>query len=314
MDRIVEALLGSPEPAIRWRVRARVLREPPDEPAMASLRREVRDSPLVQRLLAPFRGGDWPPVYAKWQGSHWVLSALADVGYPPGDASLVPLREQVLGAWLRPECVHDVPVIKDRHRAHASQQGNALWSLATLGLADERSEKLMNLLLGWQWPDGGWNCDRDPTAHVSSFNETLFAMRGLWAHGTPASREAARRAAGVFLARRLAYRARTGEVIRDAFLDLHHPLYWHYDVLGGLVAMGELGLLGDPRCADALDLLESMRLPDGWPARARYFRPSANVAPHNDWVDWGGTSARRANPWVTADALAVLRAAGRLEA
>ena len=32
-----------------------------------------------------------------------------------------------------------------------------------------------------------------------------------------------------------------------------------------------------------------------------------------DYVDWGGTASRRMNEWVTVDALAVLRAAGRLE-
>jgi hypothetical protein len=77
--------------------------------------------------------------------------------------------------------------------------------------------------------------------------------------------------------------------------------------------MMELGLLGDPRCQDALDLLESLRLPDGWPAHARFYRASDAIAMHHDWVDWGGTSTRRANPWVTADALAVLAAAGRLD-
>jgi hypothetical protein len=39
---------------------------------------------------------------------------------------------------------------------------------------------------------------------------------------------------------------------------------------------------------------------------------SPTIALHHDSVDWGGTSTRRANPWVTADALTVLRAAGRL--
>jgi hypothetical protein len=29
-----------------------------------------------------------------------VLSALADLGYPPGDPALIPLRERVLAAWL----------------------------------------------------------------------------------------------------------------------------------------------------------------------------------------------------------------------
>jgi hypothetical protein len=108
------------------------------------------------------------------------------------------------------------------------------------------------------------------------------------------------------LKRRLLFRISTGDPMRSDFTKLHFPLYWHYDVLGGLVAMTEMGLLADPRCADALDRLESLCLPDGWPAHATYDRGTTR-----DSVDWGGTSARRANPWVTAGALAVLRAAGR---
>ncbi|GIE99326.1 hypothetical protein [Paractinoplanes rishiriensis] len=311
---IVERLLDSPEPAIRWKVRAGVLGEPDG-------RDEVRDSPVVRRLL---HAAERPGTYAKWQGPHWVLASLADLGYPPGDPALHPLREQVLATWLDETYRKDVEVatkaaayrhkgvalIRGRHRAHASQQGNALWSLVTLGLADERCAELAGLLLRWQWPDGGWNCDLDPSAASSSFCETLLPMRGLWRCGV---QDAARRAAEVFLTRRLAFRRSTGELIRAEFAKLHYPLYWHYDVLAGLKGMAELGLLGDPRCADALDLLESLRVADGWPAHARFYRPSNEVAMHHDWVDWGGTSTRRANPWVTADALTVLRAAGRLD-
>jgi hypothetical protein len=336
-ESIVEDLLASAEPAIRWKVRAHVLCEPAGSPAMTALREEVRGSAVVRRLLAPFDAGGHrgpgaaqarrPAVYAKWQGAHWVLAALADLGYPPGDEALHPLREQVLDTWLAEAYHRDVevatkaavyrvsgvPVMRGRHRAHASQQGNALWSLVTLGLADDRCDGLADLLLHWQWPDGGWNCDRDPAADTSSFFETLLPMRGLWAHGTGRATAAARAAAEVFLERRLAYRRGTGALIRAEFVKLHYPLYWHYDVLAGLKAVADLGLLADLRCADALDLLESMRLVDGWPAHARYYRASADVALGNDWVDWGGTSTRRANPWVTADALAVLRAAGRLD-
>ena len=107
--------------------------------------------------------------------------------------------------------------------------------------------------------------------------------------------------------------AGTIALIRAEFTKLHYPLYWHYDILGGLKAMMELGLLGDPRCTDALDLLESMRLANGWPAQARFYRTSTDIALHHDCADWGGTSTRRANQWVTADALTVLRAAGRLD-
>ena len=56
-----------------------------------------------------------------------------------------------------------------------------------------------------------------------------------------------------------------------------------------------------------------MRLADGWPAHARFYRTSTDIALHHDCADWGGTSTRRANQWVTAAALTVLRAAGRLD-
>jgi hypothetical protein len=324
---IIDALLASPEPAIRWKVRSRVLGERPDDPQMMALREEVRGSAVVRRLLGALDGVPRPGVYAKWQGAHWALGALADLGYPPGDETLYPLREQVLDTWLHESYYRDVevatksavyghtgvPVMRGRYRAHASQQGYALWFLVTLGLADGRCDDLVERLLYWQWPDGGWNCDRDPAADTSSFFETLLPMRGLWLHGSPRGRHAAREAAEVFLQRRLAYRASTGALIRAEFTKLHYPRYWHYDILAGLVGLMELGLLGDPRCADALDLLESMRLADGWPAHARFYRTSTDIALHNDCVDWGGTSTRRANPWVTADALAVLRGAGRVD-
>jgi hypothetical protein len=318
---IVERLLASPEPAIRWKTRTRVLGEEPSS--------DVRDSALVRRLLAPVAGPDRPPAYAKWQGAHWVLAALADLGYPPGDPALRPLRDQVLDTWLAPAFYTEfeatakssvyrrtgVPVMRGRHRRCASQQGNALWFLTTLGLADDRCDALVERLLHWQWPDGGWNCDKNPDAHTSSFCETVLPMRGLAAYAKEAGGaawDAARRAAEVLLARRLLFRASTGGLIRDEFAKLHYPLYWHYDYLGGLKALADLDLLGDPRCADALDRLEAARVADGWPAQARYYKVSADIALHNDCVDWGGTSARRANPWVTVDALAVLRAAGRL--
>jgi hypothetical protein len=293
------------------------------------LREEIRSSERVRRLLEPCLSTGGPGVYAKWQGAHWVLAALADLGYPPGDAALHPLREQVFGTWLDESYYLEfeattksaayrrrgVPVMDGRYRRCASQQGNALRFLIALGLADSRSGALVERLLHWQWPDGGWNCDKNPAAGVSSFCETLLPMRGLAAYSAldSSAAVAARRAAEVLLARRIAYRITTGNLIHPEFAKLHYPLYWHYDVLGGLKGLSELGMLDDERCVDALDLLESLRLADGWPAHARYYQVSASIALHHDSVDWGGASTRRANPWVTADALAVLHAAGRLQ-
>jgi hypothetical protein len=97
-----------------------------------------------------------------------------------------------------------------------------------------------------------------------------------------------------------------------------YPRYWHYDMLGGLVAMAEMGLIKDPRCADALDLLERKELPGGgWAAQGRFYKVSPNLDTSAKFgsistVDWGGAGNARRNKWVTADALYVLSAAGRL--
>jgi len=114
------------------------------------------------------------------------------------------------------------------------------------------------------------------------------------------------------LTRQLFLVRHTGRVMNPRFVRLHYPLYYEYDILGGLKAMAELGLVADPRCRRALDLLEEKQLPrGGWPAEARYYRVSNALGPRTESVDWGGTSKARMNEWVTADALYVLTAAGR---
>jgi hypothetical protein len=334
----IPALLRSSEPSIRWKTRVNVVGEDPDARSIRALREEIRRSARVRALLSRRdqlgRPGTARQVYYKWQGLHWVLASLADLGYPEGDASLHPLRDRVVGFWLGPGYFREytarteaeayrgrgVPLMRGRYRRCASQQGNALYSVVTLGIADDRAHSLAERLLHWQWPDGGWNCDRHPEADTSSFMETLLPMVGLAVYARrcrrPAAAKAARVAADVFLRRKLFKRVSDGRVIASDFVALHYPRYWHYDYLAGLVAMMKIGKISDPRCAEALDLLEERRLPDGgWPAEKRYYKVSPKAMLSNaDYVDWGGTSRKRMNEWVTVDALAVLRAAGRLDA
>lgn len=338
-ERLIDRLLGSAEPSIRWQTRVRVLGENPRSRALRALREEIRGSDRVRALLSRRhqlgREGTSRQVYYKWQGLHWVLAALADLGYPEGDASLFAIRDRVVGFWTGPRYFDDfvattraaayrrrgVPIMDGRARRCASQQGNALRAIVALGIADDRARLLADRLLHWQWPDGGWNCDRDPSADTSSFHETWLAMRGLAAYGQahrqPGLRTAVDRAAEVFLTRRLYRRRSDGRTIAPDFVAFHYPHYWHYDVLGGLVAMAELGKIRDRRCVEALDLLESKRIEDGgWPAEKRYYAVSGRSAmrANADSVSWGGASRSRMNEWVTVEALAVLAAAGRLRA
>ncbi|HOF88440.1 MAG TPA: hypothetical protein PLZ36_10105 [Armatimonadota bacterium] len=288
----------------------------PASPAMRALGEEVRTSPRVTKLLsARGENGKIPGgVYQKWMGAHWVLATLADLGYPSGDAALAPLVEQVCACWLGARHVDAVRVINGRVRRCASQESNALYALLTLGFHDARVDRLAENLLRWQWPDGGWNCDTRPEATTSSFHESWIPVRALALYARlrdhAGAREAVARAAEIFLSRRLFRRRRDGSVMTPSFLKLIYPPYWHYSILNGLKVMAEAGCIGDPRCADALDVLESKRLPDGgFPAEAAYYKTSPSGG--NSLVEWGGARAARMNPWVTAEALGVLAAGGR---
>jgi hypothetical protein len=314
-DATVAALLDSPEPSIRYKARAHILGEDPASPSLGALREDVRASHRVRRLLnglsAPDEAAPHHP-YAKWVGAHWVLALLADLGYPPGDPALLPLRDRVYDWLLSHGHVSRVPVLQGRARRCASQEGNALWATLMLGLADERAGALAANLLRWQWPDGGWNFDKRPEADSSSFMESLLPLRALALHarltGNADSRNAAARAAEVFLRRRLFLRVADGSVINPHFTRLHSPCYWHYDILFGLRVMQEAGFLADPRCGPALELLSSKRLADGgFPAEAKYYVVSERPAAGRSPVDFGPTGRTRANPWVTVDALSVLQ-------
>jgi hypothetical protein len=325
-DRVIQRLLGSDEPSVVWRIRSRVLGQ--SETDLSQLQNEIRRSVRAQTLFDRMTTDN---VYGKWHGAHWVLAALADLGFPSGSPELIPIRDRVFDHWLSKTyftefeamsskssyATRGVPVMQGRYRRCASQQGNALRSLLQLGLADDRADMLVERLLHWQWPDGGWNCDRNPTASTSSFMETLLPMRGLAAYGESRkdadAKLAARRAADVFLERGLVFGRRTQRPIHPEFLRLHYPHYWYYDLLAGLVAMAEMNLLGDHRCEAALDLLEEKRLADGgWPAEGKFYSVSEEPKSRTDSVDWSGTSRTRMNPWVTAEALMVLKQAGRI--
>ena len=329
--KIIEQLSSSIQPAVQYKTRVNILGEDPKSEKLRKLQSEIARSQLVTDLLSERRKDGRIPYhpYSKWFGPHWILTDLADIYYPSGDKSLLSLKEQEY-EWLFSEMhQRSAPFTKghggkaftpDRPRIHASMEANAIFSLLRLGLNDEKTDKLVDTLVMTQWPDGGWNCDRRPSStHPanSSFHETITPLRSLALHskitGDPSSREAAKRAAEVFLKRKMFKRQSDDKIINPAFLKLHYPAYWHYDVLMGLKVMAEAGFIKDKRCSDALELLESKQSDDGgFPMQARYFRTGSRNGSGTSRVNWGAVSEKHVNEFVTVDALYVLKEAGRL--
>ena len=145
--------------------------------------------------------------------------------------------------------------------------------------------------------------------------ETLIPLRGLHAYGRTHSYqpaiESAARAAEFLLDRRLFWRKRDGRLL-EQFIPISFAIRF-YDPLIVLQVMAEIGKIDDPRCGDALDLLEAKQLQDGgFPAEIEKARTVETWNTGASWADWVPGGKTRTNELVTVDALAVLQAAGRL--
>lgn len=317
MQPIVEHLLNDPEPMIRRALRVSVLGEARTSPAVAALAEEIRHCPRVQVFLDQRdEAGRLPGhPYDKWTGAHWTLALLAEWGYPCGDLNLIPLREQVLEWLLGSQHSRNIRDVNGRTRRCASQEGYALLALLRLGLADERCDELAKRMMRWQWQDGGWNCDRRPDVTLSSYHETWLPLRALNQYalttGNSDAKKAVERGSELLLARRLVFKLRDGTPISSDMMQLRYPRYWRYDLLGALKTMTELGRIQDARCQDALDYLQSRQLPNGgFAAEHRVYSVTNRDVSGRSAVSWGSVG-KTMNPWVTVEALAVLKAAGR---
>lgn len=322
---MIDSLCAHENPVVAYRARRLLAGESESSRALRRLRRAIGSSKMATRLLRALTGERFNP-YRKWQGPHWTLYSLAEIGYPAGDKRLLPLRQRVMDwmfapAFLEPPSTLVFPDQPQRPRRCASMEGNAIWSQFVLGIVDDTHvPALVDRLVAFQWPDGGWNCDKRPGAHTSSVQETLLPLRGLahWyrATGDERARRSAKRAAEFLLARRLLWRKRDGALIEPEWggpVDkIHYPIRF-YDVLSVLLVMAELGTIRDRRCRDALDLLESKRLADGtFPVEWTNVTKADRIKTRGTYADWGILHSTRGNPLVTVDALYVLREGGRV--
>jgi hypothetical protein len=329
----VNWLLQSDDPSIRYLTLTEVLDKPQDSPEVESARKQIPQGPKVRFLLSGQRtdGGFGVHPYQKWTGAHWRLVSLVELGIPSGFRPAVNATNLVLDWLVGDAHLGNVPKINGLYRRCASQEGNALAVCSRLGIADDpRVKQLAQSLIEWQWPDGGWNCDRKEDAHHSSFNETLSTMWGLIEfYRSTNDKEAlksANKAAEFFLKHRIFRSCRSQEVRQPetfhgqmrrgihSITELHYPLYWHYDVLQALVMLQRASKLGDLRTKDAIDLVESKRQKDGrWRPEGYYWslkrKKRAKLAVSNvEIVDWGRNAS---NEMITLNSLRILKAAGR---
>ncbi|UCG03356.1 MAG: hypothetical protein JSW11_05065 [Candidatus Heimdallarchaeota archaeon] len=328
INEVIKKLLASKDPAIQLKVYLRLLEHDYESHEVQKVVSVIKESPVVSGLLSALSAQEKVyntkeigegRVYKKWEGIHWVLADLADIGYPPGDQTLLASIKLELNWLLSKKRWASKKTLNGRKRFCASQEGNGLFSITSLGLAEHVLEEcsiLANRLITYQWQDGGWNCDVRPEAKNSSYHESAIPLRALNVFerrtSDPKAKKAVDQASELFLKRRFYKKLNTNKIIDRNWTKLSYPSYWMYNFFFGLKVIAECGKIEDSRCEDALQLLESKQLPEGgFPAEQKNF--FTNKRSRYSPVDWGELNRRKMNEWVTIDAFYILKEANKID-
>jgi hypothetical protein len=269
---VIDWLLDS-DPSIRWQVMRELTHEPGD--VTAAERSNVATEGWGARLLALqapdglWGGKAWSH---DWTDTFHVLELLRRFGLDPeseqAGRAIALVQQHVTwgdGAeWQNPWADNGF----FEGEVEPCINGNVVSTGAYFGVD---MTPLVERLLGEQLPDGGWNCEVENGATVSSFGTTINVLEGLLEHeraigGSARVVEARRRGEAYMLERRLFRRKSTGEVIDPSWLQFSFPTWYFYDVLRGLEYLRDAGVKPDERMAEASGIVEGNRDPDGrWP-------------------------------------------------
>jgi hypothetical protein len=269
---VIDWLLDA-DPSIRWQV----MRDLTHEPAgvVAAERSRVATEGWGARLLAlQAPDGRWGgrPWSQDWTDTFHVLELLRRFGLDPESEqarrAVGLVREHVV--W-RGGAPGETPWAENRFfegEVEPCINGNVVSTGAYFGVD---MTPLVDRLLGEQLPDGGWNCEVENGATVSSFGTTINVLEGLLEHeratgGTAETAAARRRGDEYMLERQLFRRKSTGVVIDPIWLQFSFPTWYFYDVLRGLDYVRSADVKADERIAEAIEVVEGNREPDGrWP-------------------------------------------------
>ena len=249
---VIDWLLDS-DPSIRWQV----MRDLAHEPAgvVAAERSRIATEGWGARLLAlqaPDGGWGGRPWSHDWTDTFHVLELLRRLGLDPASEqarrAISLVRERV--TWRDPE--FETPWADNRFfegEVEPCINGNVVATGAYFGVD---VTPLVDRLLGEQLPDGGWNCEVENGATVSSMETTINVLEGLLEHersigGSARVGEARRRGEAYLLERALFRRRSTGEVIDPRWLRFSFPHWYHYDILRALEYLRAAGVRPDER-------------------------------------------------------------------
>ena len=298
-DPVIDWLLDA-DPAIRWQVMRDLTGAPAD--AIAAERARVASEGWGPRLLDQQRpDGQWGDGVATpfWWSNMYTLLYVRDMGVDPTSARARAAIDRVRSHVTWGPEFGNSPFFEGE--VEPCINGRVVGLGAYFG---ERSDRLVDRLLGEQLEDGGWNCEAERGSVRSSFHTTICVLEGLLAFerafGADSVVTAARaRAEEYLLERRLLRRLSSGDVIDPAWTRFAFPPLWHYDVLRGLDYLRAAGARPDARVDEAVAIVRDRRQDDGrWLLDVRH--------PDTLYQELGGVVGEP-NRWITLRALRVLR-------
>jgi hypothetical protein len=258
------------DPAIRWQVMRDLTGEPPA--VVAAERSRIATEGWGARLLAlQAPDGLWGgrPWSHDWTDTFHVLELLRRFGLDPdseqAQRAIDLVRAHVVWRGGAPV---ETPWSDNRFfegEVEPCINGNVVATGSYFGV-DMTS--LVDRLLGEQLADGGWNCEVENGATVSSFGTTINVLEGLLAYeqaigGSATVADARRRGETYMVERRLFRRKSTGEVIDPRWLEFSFPTWYFYDVLRGLDYLRAAGVTPDDRVGEAISVVDRNREADG---------------------------------------------------
>jgi hypothetical protein len=250
----VSRLLSSAEPGVRLLARRDLLGEDVVDTD------KVLEGALVRTLLSGQcrDGGFGVHPYRKWAGAHWRLVSLVELGIPASEQRALRAADTVLDWLTGQQHRSSVVTVDGLVRCHASRKCSrgVLATRARSRPPGGVAGRLAHALAMARW----WVELRYPSRRTTVVLPRVArpgmgivrvlagdrANRCTWG-GLPYCRVVPRTPAFRVL--------RTGRVIRREWLALHYPLYWHDDILRALLVLSRMQLTSEPRCSDALALL-----------------------------------------------------------
>jgi hypothetical protein len=297
----IDWLLES-DPAIRWQT-LRDLTDASPEAIAAERGRIAQRGTGAAILAAQGTDGSWHQAgAAAWVPTLYTLLLLRSVGVDPTEPAVQTTLDRLEEGFR-----WDEEFGKNSFFAGEVEPCINGGTLALGAYFKRPSRSLADRLLAEQLQDGGWNCEAPKSAR-SSFHTTICVLEGLLEYeravgSVPELAAARRRGEEYLLSRDLFRRRSTGAVANLDFLQLAFPPRYHYDVLRALDYFRDARARPDARFADAVNIIENRRQPDGrWHLDATYQEVLA--VPFDE-------SKGEPSRWNTLRALRVLRWYGR---